>query len=218
MKKIFLIGALCILMSSLLAVSAQLHEPGSGMASPELMQSGQAAMQGAAQGINATGAVPIAIVQQRIMARAGEYLNSEGKQIRIQRQANNMCTFEVGGVNATCPLNMTQEQFQNRTRLYVGLSNGRNAEIKVMPDTASEVALQRLRLKNCDGNCSVQLREVGSGNQTKMVYKTKVQRTSRVLGLFRARMNVQAQVDAETGDVVSVNKPWWAFLATEPEE
>jgi hypothetical protein len=30
-------------------------------------------------------------------------------------------------------------------------------------------------------------------------------------------MQVQAQVDAETGEIIQVNKPWWAFLAVEPE-
>jgi hypothetical protein len=31
-------------------------------------------------------------------------------------------------------------------------------------------------------------------------------------------MQVQAQVDAENGDVILAKKPWWAFLATESEE
>ena len=87
-----------------------------------------------------------------------------------------------------------------------------------MPDVASETALQRLRLRNCDENCSIELREVGVGGQARMVYETKTQRNSRVFGLFGARMDVQAQVDAETGELVYVNKSWWAFLASEPEE
>jgi hypothetical protein len=31
-------------------------------------------------------------------------------------------------------------------------------------------------------------------------------------------MDVQAQVDAETGELLKVKKPWWAFLASEPQE
>ena len=27
-----------------------------------------------------------------------------------------------------------------------------------------------------------------------------------------------SQVDAESGDVIKVKKPWWAFIATEPAE
>lgn len=57
------------------------------------------------------------------------------KQMNIQKQANNQFRLEVDGVSADCLFNLTQEQFENRTRLYAGLSNGRNAEIKIMPDT-----------------------------------------------------------------------------------
>ncbi len=39
-----------------------------------------------------------------------------------------------------------------------------------------------------------------------------------IFGLFNVKMNVQAQVDAETGELVRVNSPWWAFLASEAEE
>jgi len=31
-------------------------------------------------------------------------------------------------------------------------------------------------------------------------------------------MDVSAQIDAETGEIIRVKKPWWAFLASEPEE
>jgi len=89
-----------------------------------------------------------------------------------------------------------------------------------MPNTASETALQRLRLKNCneEQGCNIELKEVGQGQQAKLAYEMKTQRQSKVFGLFGARMQVQAQVDAETGEIVRVKKPWWAFLASEPAE
>ncbi len=31
-------------------------------------------------------------------------------------------------------------------------------------------------------------------------------------------MQVQAQFNAESGEIIIVKKPWWAFLAIEPEE
>ncbi len=213
MKKIFLIGMVCVLMSSLMLVAGQLHEPGTGITNPELREAAQGTVQGLEGDEFASG-----VRGQRVMVRSGDYLNHAGQRMNIQMQENNMCRFEVDGVAADCPLNLTQEEFQNRTRLYVNLANGRNAEIKVMPNVASEIALQKLRLKDCNGNCTVELREVGTGNQARMVYETRVQRNSRVFGLFNARMNVRAQVDVETGELVSVNKPWWALLASEPEE
>ena len=55
-------------------------------------------------------------------------------------------------------------------------------------------------------------------NQVRAVYEVQAQRNSKVLGIFSARMQVQAQVDAETGETIQLNKPWWAFLAVEPDE
>ena len=89
-----------------------------------------------------------------------------------------------------------------------------------MPNTASETALQRLRLKVCseENECQIELKEVAQNNQIKVAYEIKTQRQSKILGLFGARMQVQAQVDAENGEIIQVKKPWWAFLATEPQE
>ncbi len=98
------------------------------------------------------------------------------------------------------------------------LSNGKNAEIKVMPNAASETALERLRLKSCDEDCTIELKEVSSGGQVRAAYEIKTQRSSKVFGMFNAKMDVEAQVDAETGELIKTNKPWWAFLASEAEE
>jgi hypothetical protein len=34
-----------------------------------------------------------------------------------------------------------------------------------------------------------------------------------VLGLFQAKIQESAQIDAENGNVIKVRRPWWAFLA-----
>jgi hypothetical protein len=166
----------------------------------------------AAGGMNGTGLM--AQVQE------GTYMNQAGEQIQIQRGEGNRLQLRVRDVEAHSDLEITSEQVQERVRLMTALSNGRNAEIKVMPNTASETALERLRLRICtaDRNCSIELKEVGQGNQTRLAYEVQTQRESRVFGLFKAQMQVRAQVDAENGEVIRVGKPWWAFLATEPEE
>jgi len=158
--------------------------------------------------------------QTQTRVKDGTHTGEGGQMLKVQTQANNRIRLEVGGVSAECVNEIKQEKIQNKTKLYVGLSNGRNAEIKVMPDTASERALERLRLKNCveEEGCSIELKEVGSGEQAKLAYEMKTQRQSKVLGLFGVRMQVQAQVDAESGEIVRVKKPWWAFLASEPAE
>ena len=158
-------------------------------------------------------------IQNQQEIKSGNYAGENGQQIKIQQQLNNRIRFEVGGITVNCSCNMTQEQIQNRTKLKVKLSNGRNAEIKIMPNTASETALQRLRLKNCDEEqgCSIELKEIGSKNQTKIVYEIRARKQSKVFGLFKTKMNIQAQVNAETREI-KIKKPWWAFLAIELEE
>jgi Spy/CpxP family protein refolding chaperone len=101
------------------------------------------------------------------------------------------------------------------------LRNGTEQRIKIMPEVASAIALERLRLKNCNENnsCSIELKEVGS-NQTKaeLRYEMKVEKRARILGFLRARMDIETEVDAETGEVLEVRRPWWAFIAVEDDE
>lgn len=158
--------------------------------------------------------------QIRTQVQDGTHMSEGGQMLKIQTQANNQIRLEVEGISANCNCEIIQEKVQNKTKLQAKLSNGKNAEIKIMPNTASEKALEQLRLRVCsqENNCSIELKEVGSGEKAKLAYEIKTQRQSRVLGLFKAKMQVQAQIDAENGQVIKTNKPWWAFLATEPEE
>ncbi len=151
---------------------------------------------------------------------SGIYTNEQGKQIKIQRQEKNKFKLESEGVSVDCECNLTQERTKNKTKLKTKLSNGKNAEIKIMPNTASETALKRLRLKVCSeaNNCSIVLKEVGKNNEIKLAYEVKAQKQSRVLWLFKKRMQVQSQINAETGKIIRVKKPWWAFLAKEDDE
>ena len=155
--------------------------------------------------------------QEQVRVQSGNYVNSNGEQMQIQTE--NGIKLKVRDVESHSLLEITSEknETQNRTRLKTQLSNGRNAEIKIMPDTASERAIERLQLKNCnsDNNCSIQLKEVGNGEQVKAAYEVQANKEAKVLGMFRTRMRVKAQIDAETGEVIQAKKPWWAFLATE---
>lgn len=158
--------------------------------------------------------------QERERVRDGEHMDEEGHKFMVETHENNQIRLEANGVDAECDCNMTQEQIQNKTKLKVQLSNGKNAEIKVMPDVASERALERLRLKVCseENNCSLELKEVGKGDQTQLAYELQTKRQAKFLGLFGTKMEVKAQVNAENGEVINIDKPWWAFLASEPAE
>lgn len=201
MKKIFLLAfALFFVMAFVMAANGQY-----GTGSDNAVQDGSLILtqnQGDAS-------------QIRTQLNSGTYFNQEGKEMQIS--VNNGVRLIVGNIEARSTMNVTQSQEQNRTRLHVQLSNGANAEIKVMPDTASETAIARLQLVQCNesNNCTIELKEVGSSNQTKVAYEVQAQKEAKVLGLFRTQMQVEAQVDAETGEIIREGKPWWAFLASE---
>ncbi len=130
---------------------------------------------------------------------------------RTQERENNRLRLNCSDCNYTGE--------GNKTKLQIKLKDGRNFEIKIMPETASENALQRLRIKNCNesNNCTIQLKEVGQGNETRVNYELKAKKTYKVLGLFKNSEEVSSEVDSETGEVVSSKRPWWSFLASESD-
>jgi len=104
-------------------------------------------------------------------------------------------------------------------KIKATLSNGKESLVKIMPSTASENAIKALRLHNCveAEGCTIELKEVGNGNETKAAYEVKTQKEARVFGLFKAKMNVEAQIDAETGEVIQTKRPWWSRFAVEQD-
>ena len=122
------------------------------------------------------------------------------------------------GVDFQSDMSVTAGNYDAESRgalLRASLSNGNYAYIRVLPQTASAQAQSHLNASCDDNNCSVELKEVGSGSETKTVYEVEVEKPCRVFGVFQSSMTVKADVDVETGEVISVNKPWWAFVAAE---
>ncbi len=79
-------------------------------------------------------------------------------------------------------------------------------EIKIMPSTASETAINQLQLKNYQ----IELKDVGQP-----VYEITGTKDVKVMGIFNAQMLITSSVDATTGSVGVTAKPWWSFLAKE---
>lgn len=111
-------------------------------------------------------------------------------------------------------LNLTLGSNESRGELFrVYLSNGRYASVKIFPENASLIAIAKMNASCSERNCTLILKETGSGSDARAVYEVKAEKKVRILGLINSRMNVSADVDAETGDVLAVHRPWWAFVA-----
>ncbi|MEK6935521.1 MAG: PepSY domain-containing protein [Nanoarchaeota archaeon] len=94
---------------------------------------------------------------------------------------------------------------------YKTLSNGRKAEIKIMPETASATAIAKLG----ELGFTIQLKEVGKGDNAKPVYELTGNKQGKFLGIFKIIASEKVQVDAETGEVIKIKKTWWSFLVKE---
>lgn len=159
-------------------------------------------------------------VQSGKRVQSGVMVSSQGEEIQVQTQTEEGTKLKVKNVEAYSAMEMTQQETGTGTKLQVALSNGKNAEIKVMPNTASERAIERLQIKSCtsEEGCSIELKEVGTGDDAKAAYSVKAKKEAKFLGLFSTEMDVEAEVDAETGEVIKTKKAWWAFLASESSE
>lgn len=99
--------------------------------------------------------------------------------------------------------------------LRVYLSNGNYAEIRVLPETASTTAQANLNATCEENGCEIELKETGRGENARAVYEVEVEKDARIFGFMKTKMDIEADVDVETGAIVSIRKPWWAFLAVE---
>ncbi len=160
------------------------------------------------------------ITEKRTEYKSGNFTTSLGQFLNVKEIVAGLLELRDKNISVRTKLNLTQVKNGSGSKLEVKLSNGRNAEIKIMPSSASEIALARLRIKVCNetNKCTIELKEVGSTGNEKVEYNIQIERHSKILGIFEKKMQVSVEVDAETGNVMAEHKPWWAFIATEPAE
>lgn len=158
------------------------------------------------------------ISTDRELLREGDYTGPSGVALNVREMSAELREFRVRNFSAKTDLELSLEtDDKNEVHLKANLSNGRKAEIKIMPDRASETAIARLKLKVCSeaNNCTIELKEVGAGASARAEYELKTDQDVKVLGLFKAKMHSEASVDAETGAVANVKQPWWRAFAVE---
>jgi len=80
-----------------------------------------------------------------------------------------------------------------------------------MPDAASDIALERLKILNFT---KIELKEIRHKNIPRVVYNIEANKNGKFLGIFKLKMKIEGQIDPETGEFIGISKPWWAFLVT----
>jgi hypothetical protein len=119
------------------------------------------------------------------------FINSDGEEVKVVVRVE---TKEKDGV--------VEEKFKVR------MSNGQDKDLKVMPSSASQIAIEKFRSRNV----SVVLKEVGEGNNLSVVYEAEANKTIKFLGLFKVKVELKAVIDSDTGEILRLEKPWWYFF------
>lgn len=158
-------------------------------------------------------------LREKIRERNGTF-RVEDKEMRVSELSDTRKEFIVNKINARTGLNLSIEDIENGSVgsiMSAYMSNGAKAEIRIMPDKASEIAREKMRVRCEERNCTFELKEVRRGNESRAVYEVKTEKESKIL-FFKKKMEIRTEIDAETGDADEVHKPWWAFIAKEDED
>ncbi|MGE0792920.1 MAG: hypothetical protein AB7V77_01925 [Candidatus Woesearchaeota archaeon] len=142
-------------------------------------------------------------------------VEEEGNRERVKERVKEKVKLGQDEVETELEVEVDEEG-----KIKAKMSNGNERTVKVMPSTASENAIKALSLHNCveAEGCVIELKEVGNGNETKLAYEVKTEKEAKLFGFIKTKMKVQAQVDAENGEVIKTKKAWWAFMASEETE
>lgn len=124
------------------------------------------------------------------------------ERIRYEREGREFNVSADEGIKFEEQSNGTDYKLKARLR------NGNFTEIKIMPDRASAIAIERLKALNF----TVVLKEVSENNVAKVVYDIETNKNGRFLGIIKMKVKVDGQIDPTTGEYLGTGKPWWAFL------
>lgn len=132
---------------------------------------------------------------------------SEYKMEIVEKDGKRVVKFEGRG-DFDVETDLEIDQGENESDLEATTSDGVRHKIIILPDRASEVAVERLKSMNF----TVELREVRERNVPRVVYIMESNKDGRFLGILKMKVKVEGQIDPETGELIEFNKPWWAFL------
>jgi len=88
------------------------------------------------------------------------------------------------------------------SKLYIQTSVGPK-EVKILPEEASSNATAVTEIS------AIELKE----ESQQPIYSVKGTKQAKLLFIISVSMQIETKVSAESGNVISVKKPWWSFLA-----
>lgn len=134
---------------------------------------------------------------------AGSVPGIGGGGFVLRSTGENKGTIESGSVSAEYSGELAVEQ----SKIYMRTSSGKK-QVVVTPEDIAAIS----------GLLKEHVLEMKLAEQAgKPLYSVKGMKQARLLFIIPVSMEVEIDVDAETGNVVSMKKPWWSFMAAESQ-
>lgn len=92
--------------------------------------------------------------------------------------------------------------FIKENKLYLETPTG-NKQILILPEEASSKATEITTIKE------IELKE----EDTRLIYLVRGEKSAKIFAIFPVTLEIETKVSAETGEVISIKRPWWSFLA-----
>ncbi|MFA5793419.1 MAG: hypothetical protein WC897_06205 [Candidatus Gracilibacteria bacterium] len=125
--------------------------------------------------------------------------------IIIQKEATDgTLTISRSGITASVSTEETVKGDQGK--LFVS-----GQELKVMPDSAVVAVNDKVGLPMQLQSVKITTEE--REQETAVLYEVVSTKEAKILGLFKVTVPITASVNAQTGVVEQIRKPWWNFLA-----
>ncbi len=109
-----------------------------------------------------------------------------------------------GEIIATAASNIQVSTSEGKA--YATKGDGVKQEIKVDPANALNSVKESIKTET--------IREIKvTEYKNKIVYEISAEKQVKILALIKSNMNIKFNIDVEEGKIISVEKPWWSFLA-----
>jgi len=79
-----------------------------------------------------------------------------------------------------------------------------------MPEQASQKVSQEIGTDNYEE----ELKEELINGQKTVIYEISGEKEAKLFGLFKIRARIISQINAQNGELINIDKPWWSFLAS----
>jgi eight-cysteine-cluster-containing protein len=123
-----------------------------------------------------------------------------GREMTIYAGKSGNIIVQIKTENATTNVTLYKSE---DGKIYL-IKNNETKEVKLLPDQVREKVRERLQRQLEDEN--ITLNENGT-------YEYEGKKQARLFFLFPIKVKVRTELDSETGNILRLRVPWWAFLA-----